>query len=276
MTSEIWGYLFMQKALLAGLITAVTCPVLGIFIVVRRLSLIGDGLGHMAFAGVTGGYLLGWYPAFGALLFTVAGAFGIEHLRRKYGDRADMGLAIFFYAGMALAIIFSTITRMPSAGLLGFLFGSILTVSWLDVALIACSALCVLLFIYKNFEKLVLLSLNEDIAKVAGVDANYLNMALSVISAVAVVSGMMVVGALLVSALMIVPVACADQFKKGFKTTVFLAVIIAVCAVLSGLCFSFYADIAPGGSIIMSAISFYVLIGMAVGLYREFVKKMAQ
>lgn len=103
---------------------------------VRRQSLIGDGLGHIAFAGVTGGYMLGIYPVLGALLLTMIGAYGIELVRRKHAEFADKGLAIFFYSGIAMAIIFSTITRMPSAGLLSFLFGSIITVSVVDIMII--------------------------------------------------------------------------------------------------------------------------------------------
>ncbi|WP_425060696.1 High-affinity zinc uptake system membrane protein ZnuB [Sporomusa carbonis] len=260
---EILQYDFMQRAFLAGIIIAIICPLLGMFIVVRRQSLIGDGLGHIAFAGVTGGYLAGIYPAAGAFALTIAGAVGIEFVRRQRMQMADTALAIFFYAGIALAIIFSTITRIPSTGLLGFLFGSILTVSWQDVAVIAGCGFIVIAFVVSYFDRLVLVAFDEDVACVAGIRTGAVNMALSIVTAITVVAGMMVVGILMVSALMIVPVAAAEQLGRGFKATLVWAVGLAVLSVGSGLTFAFYLDIAPGGSIIMTAIILYIIIAAA-------------
>ncbi|MDF2570525.1 MAG: znuB [Sporomusa sp.] len=260
---EMFQYDFMQRAFLAGIITAVICPLLGIFIVVRRQSLIGDGLGHIAFAGVTGGYLAGIYPAAGAFALTIAGAAGIELVRRQRTHMADTALAVFFYAGIALAIIFSTITRMPSAGLLGFLFGSIMTVSWQDVIVIAGCSMAVIAFILSNFNRLVLVSFDEDVAKVAGIRTDAVNMALSIVTAMTVVTGMMVVGILMVSALMVVPVAASEQLGKGFKATLVWAIGLAVLSVVSGLTAAFYLDIAPGGSIIMTTIIFYIVAAIS-------------
>ncbi len=251
-------YDFMQRALLAGIITAIVCPVIGSFVVVRRQSLIGDGLGHIAFAGVTGGYMLGIYPVLGALLLTMIGAAGIELVRRKHAEFADMGLAIFFYSGIAMAIIFSTITRMPSAGLLSFLFGSIITVSVMDIMIIAGCGAVVLGIVYMLFDKLILIALDEDIASVAGINTATINMLFSMLTAAVVVVGMTVVGILLVSALMIVPVATAHLLRLGFKGTMGAAVIFSVVSVLIGLTSSFYLDIAPGGTIVMTAILLYI------------------
>ncbi|QDR80190.1 metal ABC transporter permease [Sporomusa termitida] len=260
---EMFQYDFMQRAFLAGMITAIICPLLGMFVVVRRQAMIGDGLGHIAFAGVTGGYLAGIYPAAGAFVLTIAGAAGIELVRRRRAQMADTALAVFFYAGIALAIIFSTITRMPSAGLLGFLFGSILTVSWQDVMVIAGCGLVVLAFVFTNVTRLMLVAFDEEVARVAGIRTDAVNMALSIVTAITVVTGMMVVGILMVSALMIVPVAAAEQLGKGFKATMTWAVGLAVLAVVGGLTAAFYLDIAPGGSIIMTVIIFYILIAAA-------------
>lgn len=253
-------YDFFQRALAAGLIAAVVCPLIGIFVVVRRQSLIGDGLGHLAFAGVTGGYLMGWYPAAGALAFTIAGAVGIEFMRRRHTQYSDMSLAIFFYAGIALAIIFSTMTRMPSSGLFSFLFGSIITVTEADVVLIAVSGSVIAAVIYFLFNKLMLIALDEDVAAVAGINTMCINMVFSVLTAVVVVVGMTVVGILLVSALMIVPVAAAYQLRRGFKATMAIAIVISILSVFMGLIISFYLDIAPGGTIVITAVSIYAFI----------------
>lgn len=254
---EFLQYDFFQRALAAGLFTAVICPLVGIFVVVRRQSLIGDGLGHLAFAGVTGGYLAGWYPAAGAIVLTVTGAVGIECLRRRHDQYSDMGLAIFFYAGIAMAIIFSTMTRMPSSSLLSFLFGSIITVTKNDVILIASCGVVVVMAIFVFFDKLMLMSLDEDVAAVAGLNTGLISLLFSILTALVVVVGMTVTGILLVSALMIVPVAAAYLLRVGFKATLMWAVFFSVVSVLMGLIFSFYFDIAPGGTIVMTAIAIY-------------------
>lgn len=255
---EFLQYDFMQRALLAGIVTAIICPIIGSFVVVRRQSLIGDGLGHIAFAGVTGGYMLGVYPVAGAFLLTMIGAIGIELVRRKHAQFADMGLAIFFYSGISMAIIFSTITRMPSAGLLSFLFGSIITVSVTDISIIASCGAIVLAIVYLFFDKLMLIALDEDIANVAGINTSMINMLFSILTAIVVVVGMTVVGVLLVSALMIVPVATAHLLRVGFRATMAWAVIFSVLSVLIGLTSSFYLDIAPGGTIVMTAVLLYI------------------
>ncbi|AJQ27267.1 metal ABC transporter permease [Pelosinus fermentans] len=257
---EFFQYDFIQRALLAGLITGIVCPLIGSFVVVRRQSLIGDGLGHIAFAGVTGGYMVGLYPVVGALILTIAGAVGIELVRRRHTEFADMGLAIFFYAGAAMAIIFSTMTRMPSTGLLSFLFGSIITVSLTDVITIAGAGTLVLVIVYFLFDKLMLMSLDEDIANVAGINTGMINMLFSILTALVVVVGMTIVGILLVSALMIVPVATAHLLRVGFKATMGWAVIFSMLSVFIGLTSSFYLDIAPGGTIVMTAILLYIIM----------------
>ena len=180
-----------------------------------------------------------------------------------------MGLAIFFYSGIAMAIIFSTITRMPSAGLLSFLFGSIITVSMTDVLMIAGSGTLVLVVVYLLFDKLMLITLDEDIANVAGINTSMINMLFSMLTAAVVVVGMTVVGVLLVSALMIIPVATAHLLRLGFKATMGSAVIFSVLSVVIGLTSSFYLDIAPGGTIVMTAVLLYittVLVREVIGL----------
>jgi zinc transport system permease protein len=259
---EFFQYDFIQRALLAGMITAVICPIIGLFVVVRRQSLIGDGLGHIAFAGVTGGYLLGLYPTVAAAIFTIAGAMVIEWIRRRHSQYADMGLAIIFYTGMAMAIIFSSITRIPSSGLLSFLFGSILTVSSTDIWLIGGCGLAVMAVIYFMFDKLELMALDEDIAAVSGINTDRVNMIFSVMTGLVVVVGMTVTGILLVSALMVVPVAAAHMLAVGFRATLLWAVIFSVLSVLVGLSAAFYLNIAPGGTIVMTAVLIYAVLGV--------------
>ena len=252
-------YDFMQRAFMAGLITAVVCPLIGMFVVVRRQSLIGDGLGHIAFAGVTGGYLLGVYPPFAAAVLTVCGAVGIEWLRQKHREYGDMVLALFFYAGIAMAIIFSSMTKMPSVGLLSFLFGSIITVTDKEIMLILAGTVIVAITLYLFFDRLMLMALDEDIALISGVNIFAVNLAFAVVTALVVVVGMTVAGILLVSALMIVPVATAHLFKLGFKATLLYSIGYSLFSVIIGLTAAYHLDIAPGGTIVMSAIFCYLI-----------------
>lgn len=257
---DIFYYGFMLRALVAGIIIAVICPVLGSFIVVRRQSFIGDGLGHIAFAGVAGSYVFNIYPLEGALVFTILGALGIEGLRQRHSQYADMGLALVFYAGMALAIIFSTLIRIPSAGLLGFLFGSIITVSTTDVLLIAFCSIIVAAIVARYFNQMLFISLDEESAYVAGINTKKINLIFSILTALVVVTGISVVGVLLVSALLVIPVATAHHLHKSFRATLIWAVVFSLLAVICGLLIAYYVDIAPGGTIVIISIIIYILV----------------
>ncbi len=262
---DFLSYDFMQRAMAAGLVTAVVCPLIGMFVVVRRQALIGDGLGHIAFAGVMGGYLLGVYPTAAAAVVTMLGAGAIEFIRRRHAHHADTALAIMFYTGIALAVIFSSMARTPGTNLLGVLFGSILTVTVQDLGLIAVCGLVVAATVVALFKRLVLVSFDEEIAHVAGINTAFVSILISVLTALVVVVGMRVVGILLVSALMVVPVAAAHLLRRGFLATMALAVAFSVLAVAGGLTLSFYLDIAPGGTIVMTAVAVYLAVLLAAG-----------
>jgi len=256
---EFLQYDFIQRAFFAGLITAVVCPLIGAFVVVRRQALIGDGLGHIAFAGIMGGHLLGVFPTATAAAVTMFGAAGIELARRRHSQHADTALAIFFYSGIALAVIFSSMARVPGTNLLGVLFGSILTVSVNDLGLILIAGLLVISLVYRYYTELVLIAFDEEVARVSGVNTNFLNLLFSLLTALVVVVGMQVVGILLVSALMVIPVASAHLLRRGFRATLAWAVVFSALAVTCGLALAFLLDIAPGGTIVITAVAGYIL-----------------
>lgn len=260
---DIFSYEFMQRAFLAGLIAAIICPLVGIFMVLRKQSLLGDGLGHIAFAGVTGASFFQIAPPIGAVVLTVSASMGIEWIRRRQSQYTDMILALFFYAGLAMAVIFSSMSKIPGTGLMSFLFGSILTVTDQDILNIAVAAAIAMTVLLYYFPRLLITSFDEEIAAVAGVKVNQVNMAFAVLVALVVVIGMAVVGILLISALMIIPVATAHLLGKGFKQTLLASVVYSVLSVVGGLILSFQADIAPGGTIVMLAIAFYVITFLA-------------
>lgn len=254
---DILAYTFMQRAFLAGLIVALMCPMIGMFVVIKKQSMLGDGLGHIAFAGVTGASLLKVYPSAGAVALTVVAAIAIELLRRYQKAYADMVMALFFYTGLALAIIFSTMTKMPSTGLLNFLFGSILTVTATDIYTILGTAIIVTVTVRYMYSDLVLASFDEEVARTAGVKVDCINMIFAILTALVVVMGMSVVGILLISALMIVPVASAHLWKQGFSRTLIISTAYSILSVLGGLFLSYYGDFAPGGTIVLVSVVLY-------------------
>lgn len=256
---DIFTYEFMQRAFMAGLIVALMCPLIGTFIVIKRQSLLSEGLGHVAFAAVTGASLLSIYPPLGAAILTVLTAIGIELVRRRQNQYTDMILALFFYTGLALAVIFATMTKMPSTGLLNFLFGSILTVTDTDIMTIAGVAVVVALTVYFMYSKLLFTAFDEQIAVTAGIAVGRINMLFAILTALVVVMGMTIVGILLIGALMIVPVAAAHLWRRGFGQTLIISEIYSLASVSLGLLGAFEYDLAPGGTIVLVAILGYAL-----------------
>lgn len=248
----------MQRALIAGILVGLLCPVIGVFLVLRRQSLIGDGLGHIAFAGVAAGWMFGVYPVLSATLVTVFSALGIEALRARRPAFADMVLAIFFYSGIAVAIILSSMMKSNNVNLISYLFGSIVTVGINDVYTIAGLTLAVLGALLFIFKELVFITFDEEAAMVSGLPVKRINTVLAVLTALTVSLSMRIVGILLVSALMVIPVAASLQISRSFRSTMVNAVIISEVSVLAGLLISFTADLATGGTIVLIAVTIFV------------------
>lgn len=257
---------FMQRALAAGLIVAAIAPMLGLFLVLRRLSLIGDGLGHIAFAGVAAGFMTGIYPLVSALGLTVVGALGIEWLRSKQRAFGDLALALFFYTGISLGVVLAFLSDTPNAALFGYLFGSISTVRTEDVWFIAGLGVGVAALVILFYKELFALSFDEATARVSGIRVSMLNVMVAVLAAVTVSIGMRVVGLLMVAALMIVPVATALQLGRGFLATLIWSVAFSVTALAAGLAVSYYRDLPPGGTIVLSAVVLYVVVLLVRGV----------
>jgi zinc transport system permease protein len=249
---------FMQRALISGLLIGVICPAIGVFLIMRKQSLIGDGLGHIAFAGVATGWLLGIYPVASATVFTVLAALGIEELRARRPGFADMMLAIFFYTGIALAILFSSMAKSSNVNLISYLFGSIVTVSVQDVKMITLLATAVLGILIFSFKELLFVTFDEEVAKVSGLPVKKINMLLAVLTALTVSVSMRVVGILLISALMVIPVAASLQISNSFRKTLINAIIISEVSVIVGLFSSFYLNLASGGTIVITSVIIFI------------------
>ena len=250
---------FMQLAFAAGMIVGLLAPAVGFFLVQRRLSLIGDGIGHVAFAGVAAGYLLGISPVATALVASVGGAVAIEWLRTTRRTAGDQALALIFYTGIAAGVVLISAAGALNANLFTFLFGSILTVSGGDVRLVAALGVAGLVLIALLYRSLVAVALDEESARVSGLPVSALNIALAALAGVTIAISMRVVGILLIAALMVLPVIAASRIAWSVASTMVLSMAIGVFAVVIGLTLSYYFNLAPGGAIVLAAAGFFLL-----------------
>ena len=244
---------FMRLALATGAVIGLLAPAVGFFLVQRRLSLIGDGIGHVAFAGVALAYLADLPVVPTALVVAVFGALAIEWLRTSGTAAADQALAIVFYVGIAAGIVGVSIAGALDVRLFSFLFGSILTTTRTDfvtVALLGAGALVVVALLYRA---LAAVALDEEGARVAGVPVAALNVVIAVLAALTVAISMRIVGILLIAALMVLPVIAASRLAWSMRSTIVLAMAIGVGSVLTGLTSAYYGDLPPGGTIVLVA-----------------------
>ncbi len=269
---------FMQRALLASLVVGVFAPMIGTFLVQKRMSLIGDGIGHIAFAGVGAGLLAGIWPIWSALAFAIAGALGIEWLRARRRASGDLALALFFYSGIAAGVVLVSLGDGLNASVLTFLFGQPLTVTAGEVAVIAGLGVAITAAMLLLRRVLFSVVTDEEWSRVAGLPVGGLNTVLAVITAVAVVAAMQVVGILLVAAMMVLPVASAQLLARSFGGTMRWAVAISVASVVAGLAASRAWGLAPGGTIVLLSAGVFALVaaikrGMATRLPRSGVER---
>src|SRR3990170_1548185 len=266
---EILDYGFMQRALLAATLIGLTAPSVGVYIVQRRLALIGDGIGHVALAGVAVGVLTTGRPVLTALVAAVAGAVAVELVRAWGRTSGDVALAVLFYGGIAAGVVL--ISQAPGGtppNPNAYLFGSITTTTSSDLVVFAVLAVTVLTVTIGLAPRLFAVSNDEEYARAAGLRVLGLNLLLAVMVASTVVVSMRVVGLLLVSALMVVPVATAQLLVGSFRGTLFLAMAVGLTVSVSGVTTSFYADTPSGGTIVLIAITLFVAASGVGGVRR--------
>ena len=255
---EIFTYGFMQRAFMAGIVIGIICPAIGVFIVLRRLSMIGDTLSHVALAGVAAGMLGGIYPIYTALVFSIAAALGIEKLRQEFKDYAELSIAIMLSAGIGLASIFISMGRSNSS-IFSYLFGSITLVTMQDIRTVAILGIAIIFSLILLYRSLFYITFDEEAARLAGVPIKRVSLYFNILVAMTIAVSMRIVGILLVSSMMVVPVAASMQIAKSFKETLIYSVIFGVIAVILGLFVSFYWDFAPGGAIVLSGIAVLIV-----------------
>ena len=259
---------FMRHAFAAGIVVGLLAPAVGFFLVQRRLSLIGDGIGHVAFAGVALGYLLDLPLVLTALVVSVGGALSIEALRARRRTAGDQALALVFYTGIAGGVVLVSAAGALNVNLFQFLFGSILTVTGGDLVTIAALGLAALALIAVLYRPLVAVVVDEEGARVAGLPVSVLNALTAALAAVTIAVSMRVVGILLIAALMVLPVVAAGRVAWSMRSTVVLSMAIGLASVLVGITVAYYANLPPGGTTVLVAAAAVVVAGPLGALLR--------
>lgn len=253
----------MQRALTAAVIVGMISPLIGVFLVQRRLALLGDGMGHVAIAGVGLAFLTGTEPVITALFVSILGALILELVRHKSRSAGDLALALIFYGGIAGGVLLTSLAGgKASTALNQYLFGSLSTVSTQDFVALGVSALALIVILLRYGNQIFAMSLDGETARVQGIRVTAMSVLLTSMAAVTVVVGMRTVGLLLVSAIMIVPVAAAQQLTHSFKTTGLFASAIGMISATGGLTLSFYVDVPPGPTIVLLALAIFVVLAL--------------
>lgn len=256
---EVLAHEFMQRALIAALLTGMIAPVIGTYIVQRRLSLLGDGLGHVAIAGVGLALMTGNSPIHIAIVTAVLGGLVIEYLRQHQKASGDVGLAILFYGGLAAGVFFSGMASNGQNSLQQYLFGALTTVGWDDLWVIAALAVLILIPCLGLAPRLMAVSIDEEHAATMGLRVKAYNYLIVALAALAVTLSMRTVGLLLVSALMVIPVATARNLVTGFVSSLWLASGLGMVTGVAGAAGSYYLDAPSGALIVLVGIGLFIL-----------------
>lgn len=268
MIEAILQYEFLQNAFLSGMIIGVIAPLLGVFIVVRRLSLIADALSHVTLAGIAGSLYLSQTfsalallnPIYLGIVASVTGSLFIERLRRVYKHYEELAIPIIMSGGIGISAIFISLAQGFSADLMSYLFGSVSAVARSDLFVVIVIAVVVIVFLRIFYKELFVLSFDEEYSRASGLPSKAVHIAFMLVTALVIAASMRIVGILLVSSLMTLPVAAAMRVATSFKQTIIYAIIFGEMAVMIGLVSAFFLDLAPGGTIVVTAILILLLV----------------
>jgi zinc transport system permease protein len=251
-------YDFMRKAFIVGILLAIIVPCIGLIVVLRRLSMTGDALSHMSLAGVAFGLIIGINPVLGATLACIVAAFGIELIRKRFNKYSEMAIAIIMSAGVGLAGVLSGFVSNTS-NFNSFLFGSIVAITNFELIMVVIISVIVIITFVLLYKELMYMAFDEKSAKMAGVPVRPINIIFTVLTALTVSVASRTVGALIISSLMVIPTACAMQYGKSYKQTLFYSIIFAVIFTIIGLTVSYYQGLKPGGTIVLTGVIFLII-----------------
>lgn len=278
MITAIFQYEFLQNTFITGLLIGLIAPLLGTFLVVRRLSLIADALSHVTLSGIAASLFLsktsalfaGLNPLFFGMGFSVIGSILIERLRTVYSHYQELAIPIILSGGIGVGVIFISLADGFNTELLNYLFGSVSAVTRTDLWVIIGISLCVISIVIILYKELFLLSFDEEHAKASGIPSKVIHLIFIIMIALVIAASMRIVGILLVSALMTLPVAAGMRVASGFKKTIIISILFGETAVIGGLISAYYLDLAPGGTIVV--ISIAILLGAM--LYKRIYHKL--
>jgi zinc transport system permease protein len=277
MVFDLFTYGFMQRALITGVAIAIICSMVGIFLVLRRYSLFGDALSHMAFGGIAIGLFLNVYPLWTAFAVSVLSALGITKLRKSTKISGDAAIAVLLSSGLAIGVLLVSASKGFTVDLFSFLFGSILLTSMEDTFLILGISGGVVATVIALRKELLYVTFDEEQATVSGLSVNRLNYVFMILASVTVITSMRLVGILLISALIVLPNIASMMMGKGFKKTVIISISLSVAAVVGGTIASYYLNLAPSGTIVMILVGMFLgtLLAKSTGLFskKELVKE---
>ncbi|WP_019532705.1 metal ABC transporter permease [Paenibacillus ginsengihumi] len=257
---DIFAEYFFQRALIGGALIGLAAPLMGVFLVLRRLSMIGDTLAHVSIAGIALGFLLGIYPLGVGLVFALLASYGIERLRRAYRTYAELSIAIIMSGGVALATMLFTLGRGFNMNVMSYFFGSIYTLDYTDLAVVGAVTVLIVVMVAVNYKEMFLMFFDEDAAGVSGLPVRAYNIMITMLTALVISVSIKIVGALLVSSLLTIPVACSLLVARSFRHSVLWSVLFAEAAVLLGLVAAGIWDLAPGATVVL------VLIAILIGI----------
>ena len=268
MISSIFQYDFLQNAFLSGMVIGLLAPLLGVFIVVRRLSLIADALSHVTLAGLAGSLYLSQTfvglatlnPLYLGIGSAVVGSVLIEKLRVVYKHFSELAIPIIMSAGLGLSAIFISLAQGFSTDLFSYLFGSVSAVSRQDLWIVIAIAMIVCIFIFAFYKELFVSSFDGEYARASGLKTKHIQMLFMIITALVIAASMRIVGILLVSSLITLPVAAAMRMSKSFKQMVIYSMVFGEISVIAGLVSAFYLDLAPGGTIVITSIIILLIV----------------
>jgi len=274
MIADLLTFDFLRHTFMTGILIGFIGPLLGTFIVVRRLSLIADALSHVTLGGIAFGLFLEKKtaitfitPFYGGMGFSVIGAVLIEKLRDIYKSYQEIGIPIILSSGVGLSVIFISLADGFNNDLFNYLFGSVSAVSLTDLYTIITISVIVITMIILFYKELVTLSFDEEHAQISGIHAKRIHFLFIILTALVIAATMRIVGVLLVSALMTLPVAAAMRLTKGFKQTMFVSILFGEISVMLGLILGYYFSIPPGGTIVMVAVLILLLSIMKNNLF---------
>jgi zinc transport system permease protein len=265
MLADFFQYDFLRYTFITGILIGIIAPLLGSFIVVRRLSLIADALSHVTLAGIAFGlmieklFLISISPLYSGMLFSVAGSILIEKLRGVYKAYQEIAIPIILSGGVGLSVIFIAVANGFNTDLFNYLFGSVSAVSQSDFFMILAISVGIVLIVTIFYKELFALSFDEEHATISGLHAKWIHLLFIILTALVIAASIRIVGVLLVSALMTLPVAASMQIAKGFKQMIFLSIVFGEISVITGLISGYYLNIPPGGTIVVMAISILLI-----------------